>query len=547
MKRPIHQLLVISGLAAVPLFGAYVSSYALWETASGELVTGLQSGWGDLLVHLRAAIFFAEQGGWPRESFFLSGEPVGYAFFVDSLSGMLWRTGVPIATALALPTMLLTVSFLGGIEWLVWYLTQSRLAAIFGAALFVGFGGISGWVMLPEILSAPSPWAALRTLPHGVTAWHEANLVVLNPFVMMLHQRSYLVGFPLFLFLLFLVGRFLQRGSPLLLLGITAGGLTLAFFHPFTWLAFLLLLPASFAWAAVLRLRSYTVRDLLWCACTMLILGVGGFLIVRALQPHASVSTIRWHPGWLAPGFSWGAFWAGNLGLFLLLAPVVVRHLMKQHRSLAVLILASLVLFGAGNLFLFAPWDFDNTKVFAPVWVLFSMGTGVFLASVWHRRRLGGKVAVGGLLIVLVWSGGMEIVRVFTHRAHPLALSDQAGQQAGEAVRRHARPRDTILTAPTPNHPVFLFSGRPSFVAYEGWLWSQGWGGRYEERFADVRKMYAGTPESPELFRKHRIAFVVVGPPEEAYGADAEWFQRRYPLLLSLHNYRVYDVRPATH
>src|SRR5262245_50602660 len=68
-------------LALPVIFGAYIASFAMWQDKVGNVVTGLGlGGWGDLLFHIRAAIFFAEQGGWPRESFFLAGQPVGYAF-----------------------------------------------------------------------------------------------------------------------------------------------------------------------------------------------------------------------------------------------------------------------------------------------------------------------------------------------------------------------------------------------------------------------------------------------------------------------------------
>ncbi|MDQ3175295.1 MAG: hypothetical protein M3Q91_16555, partial [Acidobacteriota bacterium] len=132
-----------------PLFGAYIASFAMWQDKDGNVVTGLGlGGWGDLLVHIRAAIFFAEQGGWPRESFLLAGQPVGYAFFADLLSSLLWKLGLSTATAFALPTIVLVAIFLGALEWFVWQMTKSARAAILSPILFMGFGGLSGWSIL---------------------------------------------------------------------------------------------------------------------------------------------------------------------------------------------------------------------------------------------------------------------------------------------------------------------------------------------------------------------------------------------------------------
>lgn len=99
-------------LLLVPLFGGYIASFSMWSDKAGNVVTGLGlGGWGDLLFHIRAAVFFAEQG-WPRESFFLAGQPVGYAFLSDFISGLLWRIGFSTADSFSIPTVFLVVLFL---------------------------------------------------------------------------------------------------------------------------------------------------------------------------------------------------------------------------------------------------------------------------------------------------------------------------------------------------------------------------------------------------------------------------------------------------
>src|SRR5262245_50346205 len=160
-------------LAVIPLLGGYIASFSMWQDKAGNLVTGLGlGGWGDLLFHIRAAVFFAEQGGWPHESFFLSGQPIGYAFVADFLSGLLWKTGVTMATAFSVPTVVLVITFLALLELVALKMTKSMPSAILAALLFMCFGGLSGWSILHEL--SPDTWTKLRDLPHGITVWREA-------------------------------------------------------------------------------------------------------------------------------------------------------------------------------------------------------------------------------------------------------------------------------------------------------------------------------------------------------------------------------------
>jgi uncharacterized membrane protein len=100
-----------------------------------------------------------------------------------------------------------------------------------------------------------------------------------------------------------------------------------------------------------------------------------------------------------------------------------------------------------------------------------------------------------------------------------------------------------MLSAPEASHPIFMYSGRPSFIAYEGWLWSQGWKGKYEQRMADTTAIYSGSASSKELINHNKIDYVVVGPPELKGGANKEWFDRNYSAVLVVNDYTVYDVR----
>ena len=431
----------------VPLFGAYIASFAMWQDKDGNVVTGLGlGGWGDLLVHIRAAIFFAEQGGWPRESFLLSGQPVGYAFVADFISSLLWNLGLSTATAFAIPTIVLVAIFLGALEWLVWRMTKSVRAAILSTILFMGFGGLSGWSILHEL--SPDSWTNLRTLPHGITVWREANFAVVNPFVMMLHQRAFLLGFPLFVGLLYLSWRFLQDKSLTVLAVLSLAAILLSLFHPFVWVSFLLIFPSWMMWTMFFGIRSFTRREIAWTIVALAVIGMGGFLIVKGLQPSAGASSITWRPGWLATDIDWVYFWVKNIGLYCILGAVAVYYFFHRNPLLAMLVLAGITPFVAGNLFQFAPWDWDNTKIFAPVWIILCIAVGTLVASCWEKNQLGWKAISLAALPILLLSGGLEVARVVTFRSHPMTLSSVADLSMGEAIRGQMGKRDVLLSEP---------------------------------------------------------------------------------------------------
>lgn len=534
----------LAALLMLPLLGSYAASYAIWRSTSGNLVTALHSGWSDMLLHIRAVIFFAEQGTWPNQSFLLAGQPIGYAYAADLISSWLYAAGLSLENALAIPTMLLTAIWLFAFEYVVWKFTKSVTAAITSLFLFTAFGGLNGWYLLPTLLeSDTSLLETMRALPHGITAWHEANMVLLNPFVMTLHQRAYLLGLPLLLLLIY-------RGSILIThptwhkAGVVSIiGIALAFCHPFTWLASLLILISWALWDMVLTRQHRTYNHMYKLTVTFGIIAIIGYAMVKSLQPNAGAAFLAWRPGWLDPTVTWPLFWLKNIGLYCLLLPCSLYYFIRHRHPLASLTLASFTPFIAANLIQFAPWEWDNTKILAPTWCIFAITVGSFL-SLYQPSRMAARLLLLALsLPLLTLSGALEIARVPSYRDHPMPLARPVDEKLGEKIRSLTQPDDILLTAPHYQQPAFIFSGRPSFVAYEGWLGSHGWRGHFEQRLADTHIMYSGSPVTANLLRKHNIAHVVIGPDELAQGANRDWYQKMYRAILDEYGYQLFTVK----
>lgn len=528
----------------IALPAAYLATYALWTDSFGNIVTALNTGWGDMVVHIRSAIFYAEQGGLPRESFLLSGQPVGYAWLADFLSSLLLHLNVPLAASFAIPTILLTAFFVIALQYVSKRLTQSRLAATLTALLFLGFSGLNGFYLLPKLQESDTNWlTTLRTLPHQITAWHEADMVILNPLVMMLHQRGYLLGLPLLVISLYSTWHWLTKTDRRHLLILTLTTIFLAFTHPFTWAAWLLILPTWMLLLHLSKITPYTRQQWMDAAGAFTLAAGAGYLIIILLQPSAN-SALSWSPGWLAPDHTWPLFWIKNIGLYSLLVPLAIHHLWKTNRPLALGVIASLLPFLAANLFQFAPWDWDNTKLFVPTWLFFSLATAVLLTHWWHKQNLPARqIIVIASIGILIFSGSLEISRVLSLTNHPHIISTPTDLAIGETVRGSTARTDVIFTASNPpNHPVFLHGGRPSFIAYEGWLWSQGWKGIYEPRAKDASIILKGTPQSRELIKYYGIDVVAIGPQEKRQSANQPWYDQNFPILFRTENYTLYNT-----
>jgi uncharacterized membrane protein len=103
-----------------------------------------------------------------------------------------------------------------------------------------------------------------------------------------------------------------------------------------------------------------------------------------------------------------------------------------------------------------------------------------------------------------------------------------------------------ILHAPTYNDPVYL-TGRRTFLGYPGHVWSHGID--YTAREADLKSIYAGSPEALSLIAKDGIEYIVVGPLERAEMKQRgvalnESFFARFRKVGEAGEYRLYKTGP---
>jgi hypothetical protein len=247
--------------------------------------------------------------------------------------------------------------------------------------------------------------------------------------------------------------------------------------------------------------------------------------------------------GWLSGNDFPAWFWIKNTGLFWpLLAAALLSPLALRGR--ARLLLAPFVLvFLAGNLIKFQPWDWDNTKVLVFWYLGSAVAVGAVLVRFW-RTGIAGAVGAAVIWLTLVASGVLSMLQYLPPQGPSYVWFSSEEIRLAESIRSQTAPRAVFVTGERPNNPIADLAGRPVVMSYPGWLWSYGI--NYQQREADITSIYQGGPNTLDLLRRYHAQYVVIGPDEIAnQHANSDYFNARFQVLLRTQNYTIYRVPAA--
>jgi uncharacterized membrane protein len=240
----------------------------------------------------------------------------------------------------------------------------------------------------------------------------------------------------------------------------------------------------------------------------------------------------------------WLLFWLKNLGAFLplLLAAVLVRTALPEPSRR--LLLGFQPLFVISNLFIFQPWDWDNTKVLFWWYLASCFLVAALLVRLWDLGpRLLVRPALAVLVLSMIGSGLIENVDQARGKQRNVLLTTEEIEFA-RRVRESTDPHALFVTGFKHNHPVSVLAGRRVLMGYTGWLWSQGIDFTVRER--EVRSIMKLAPDAEALLARYGVAYVAVGPDErEHLAADPDAWRQRYPSVLRTANYELFSVAPS--
>ncbi|HWL54516.1 MAG TPA: hypothetical protein VNQ90_18900 [Chthoniobacteraceae bacterium] len=419
---------------------------------------------GDLSIHLTMIGYFANGAPfWPANPIFAAA-PLHYPFGVDLWNALLVLAGADLMRGL-IWTGLFGSAATGFALW--------RWGGPFALAGFLFNGGLFGLSLLTE-------WKI--DAAQGEVAWKSI------PLALFVTQRGLLYAIPAGLLLLWSWrSRFLHRVKAVPLPVELFLYATLPLFHLHTFLFLSLLLGGWFllsflegVWQELFppssRLALLRFVALAFVPATLLVWKLTGGL--------QSGGQIRFQPGWMQHDQNPFLFWFGNFGIFPLCVAAVLWHLLRKptvdKAREAAIVLPCVAIFLLTCFVLFAPWEWDNTKLMLWSYLALLPAIGALLA----RQHIVVRWATCFLLFFsgffVLWGGLGGTGYSLAHRSELDNIRPMVAKIPITA---------TFAGHPTFNHPLLLL-GRKMVAGYEGHLQSHGI--PYQPAFEALQRVLRG-------------------------------------------------------
>ncbi len=245
-------------------------------------------------------------------------------------------------------------------------------------------------------------------------------------------------------------------------------------------------------------------------------------------------------PGWMHESGSFFAFWLVNfglfaplaLGLFFWLAREYINGLGEQPASprrresidAASFVLPAGLVFAVTCVVMFAPWEWDNTKLM--LWSYF-----VALPFLWERWIARWPLAVrAGVCVALFFSGAVSVIGGINSRHQNRYVMARRSELDGVRAALLVLPRDTrFACSPDYAHPLVL-SGRKLAMGYVGAL--HGYGLDYKELERTLNTLMLGRPDWQRAAARLRVRYVFWGVREKKRyaGSTRPWETDHAPV-----------------
>jgi len=558
--QPTPSVGLLVSIAVLALIIGYLFLRALHVTPEGWLAQ-YNNTWSDWSFHSSYATAFAYGHNLPPQNPIFAGTPFRYPFAPDFLSALLITGGWTIPAALVWPSLAMTMLALTGLILWARRLTNSVAVGVLAVTMTLLGGGLGFWFFFGDAARL----GLLNALTHIPRTYDRfdppINIQWYNPILSYwLPQRSFVFGAAIFLTVMLLLTP-AAMATPWWRWRETIAEIRRSWRHwslKSTSVAFLVagalagLLPL-FHVHSVVALGLVTV---VWAICFPRPAWIGFFGVMFVLAVPRLLMAVPGDPGappehqyprllffWLSGQDFPAWFWIKNTGLF---SPLLVAALLSPLalRGCARLLLAPFILvFIAGNFIKFQPWDWDNTKVLVFWYLGSAVAVGAMLVRVF-RSGIAGALGSALVWVTLVASGVLSMLQYLPPQGPSYVWFSTEEVRLADAVRSATPPRSVFVTGERPNNPVADLAGRSVLMSYPGWLWSYGI--NYNQREADIARIYQGDASAIDLLHHYHADYVVIGPDELAnLHPNVEYFNARFPVLLKTATYTVYRVPAA--
>jgi hypothetical protein len=570
--------------ASIGYFMFYAGTiFILWKVFSravieeaGGISTGLLNNYGDLPFHISVITSFAFGNNFPPEDPTYAGVRFTYPFLSDFASAIFVRCGASLRDAMFIVSFVLAVAFVGLLHRWALVMLRDRLAAIITPLIVLLNGGF-GWYLLFEKAyhGEGGLWGVLTDLPPSFTVipettWRWGNAIS----ALLVPQRGFLMGLPLAVIAFTQWWLALEKESDvqkreatqsaakrsieakktkprrpvtpppetpsrlplrtrrMIAAGVAAGLLPLVHAHSFV---------VVMGMAACLALLHIRWREWFAFFATASAIAIPQ-LLWSTLNSAVNASTFfAFELGWDRGQENPIVFWLLNTGLFIPL--IVTAILFKWNgyivgKRLLLFYLPFTLCFIVPNFLKMAPWIWDNIKVLYYWWLASAPLVALFLAWLWRRGRVL-RVAALLLFVCVTLAGALDVLGI-AFRDVKYGIFDAAGVRFAERVKKVTPPRSLIIHAPVHNTPVFL-TGRRSLMGYPGHIWTHGL--EFVQREGEIKRIYLGSPDAPQLLKNYGVDYAVIGPLERIVTPPNEQFFSRFEKVEQVGDYSLYKIR----
>lgn len=535
-------------------------SSILWQDASGNIVTSGVTIWGDWAIHFTLGSYAAYNSPVYSSNPLLITEPLLYPFFSDWLAGILVRIGMPFFASFIFLSYIFTLFTFFAVYYFVFTISKKHLVATLSSLFFFLSGGLgflpeyNGFVTLTAWKNhLVNPVVFFTKLPDQSIQWISVFESMIIP------QRSFIIGFPVAL--IGLAAIYKQKCKKPSQRRFTSGIATAAVLF-----GFLPIIHAHSFIAVGLILAFWSVYDCLsnsnqlekcvvfWAKIASLSGVVALFFLSRVVSQR-DTSFITLQLGWMADegvlNFLW--FWIKNLSLLPILGLLGLYTTSKytSRRQLTSTLVPFILLFALGNVILFQPWEWDNTKIFVWGVLAFSIFSAYFieflLKKLSHSKvffyAFFMRFYITFLIFFTIAAGSFDLYTILNGSHRHYEMYSAQDLKRAEWVRKNTSPQSIWLTGTHHNNWLFNLTGRQALMVYPGWLWSQGYS--YVPVHTDLVTLY--TNPSSALLEKYSISYVIIGPKErELYQPLSEAYAEMYPAVYKDETTTIYKVAASS-
>jgi len=486
---------------------------------NGNLVASWITIWGDWALHLANTTSFSFGNNFPPHLPIFTSHIFSYPFLSDFMSAIFVVIGVPLNYSLSIPTTIfISLSFIL-ISCLSFEIFKNRKIAIISPILFFFNGGLGFIYYFQNSIAVKE----MTKIPQYGIWWISILTSQLIP------QRGFTIAFPLGLICLSRLWRIYSGDNSkksLIYIGFLISLLPLFHMHTFLTLLFI----------SIFVIDWRRISNWVWFLFPIILFTI--FPIIYFYSGQSFQNFVHWQIGWMTQE-NILLFWIKNFGVMLIL-PIVAIIFLPKKISLATI--PFWIMFFLANLFIFQPWEWDNTKIFV-YWYLAASLTSAFLLIKMFSSGVFVRCLAVVLFFLAIFSGVYDSSQLL-NPVNKITLFNKRQIEVAEFVKLNTLTSSIFLTADNHDNIISSLTGRKIVLGFNGWLWS--YGVNYWPTKNDIEIAKRGGENSRNILRKYGVNYVLIGPIEINQNFNRNYFssnfEKIYPPKNATSEYEIFKI-----